>query len=482
MQGIWTGADATALREALGLSQPQFALRAGIAVSTVKKWKRRGTTVQLLPFFAELMSTMLQQATPEQRRRFVAHQHSPHGAAATGAPKPVQVIEVVVPDSTMDIWSADCTTIAHDLTRKDLVLDRRQISKALAGLVVGLSLLEPLERWLSTQTDCPPMDYLRIGSGYQGIEQLENTARAFREWDDQFGGGLRRKAVVGQLSEVNEMLRDAHPPQIKRRLLRVLALLAETTATMSWDSGEQETAQKYYMLAIRAANAAGDPALCANAIAGMARQLMSLDHYGTAFQRADSERERAVDALELIRLAQDRLADRVTPTVRAMLHTREAWAYGKLGRLTAFRRSCDKAYGAFADYDSAEDPYWINYFDAAELHGTLGGRLLEIARREPSFAAEAAENISTAISLRQSNRLRSSALDQLGIVEARMIQGELDDACRLGQTALDTVEKTGSDRVRKKLLRVYDQTGQLRSVRPVAELRDRMRPMVSVSG
>lgn len=479
MQGIWTGADATALREALGLSQPQFAQRAGIAVSTVKKWKRRGTTVQLPSFFAELMSTMLEQATPEQRRRFVAHQRSSRVAPTAGTSHPAH-IEVVFPDSGVDIWSADCTAIAHDLTRKDLVLDRRQISKALAGVVAGLALLEPLERWLSTQTDCTTMDHLGIGSGYQEIEQLENTARVFREWDDQFGGGLRRKAVVGQLSEVNEMLRDTHPPQIKRRLLRVLALLAETTATMSWDSGEQETAQKYYMLAIRAANAADDPALCANAIAGMARQLMSLDHYGMAFQRADSARERAVDALELIRLAQDRFADRVTPTVRAMLHTREAWAYGKLGRLSAFRRSCDKADSAFADCDPSEDPYWINYFDAAELRGTLGGRLLEIARHEPLFAGEAAESISNAISLRQSNRLRSSALDQLGIAEARMIDGELEEACRLGQAALDTVEKTGSDRVRKKLLRVYNQTEQLQSVGAVAELRDRMRPMVSV--
>lgn len=47
MQEAWTGADATALRIALGVSQPEFAERTGVALSTVKKWARRGTTVTL---------------------------------------------------------------------------------------------------------------------------------------------------------------------------------------------------------------------------------------------------------------------------------------------------------------------------------------------------------------------------------------------------------------------------------------------------
>ncbi|WP_460697617.1 hypothetical protein [Nocardia thraciensis] len=194
--------------------------------------------------------------------------------------------------------------------------------------------------------------------------------------------------------------------------------------------------------------------------------------------QTDGERERAVDALELIRLAQDRFGPRATPTVRAMLHTREAWAYGKLGRPSAFRRACDKAFDAFADTDPNADPYWINYFDAAELSGTIGGRLLDIARRDPSFAGQAAESIGRAIALRRPNRLRSSALDQLGIVEARMIEGEYEEARRLGLDALDTVERTGSDRGRKKLVKVYNRTEQLVRVGAVAELRDRIRPMV----
>jgi hypothetical protein len=359
------------------------------------------------------------------------------------------------------------------------MLDRRQAGQALIGVVVGAGLLEPLEKWLQ-RVDCdePVGGVIRGGIGVQEVEQLENAARMFREWDDQYGGGLRRKAVIGQLSEINELLGEHHAPEIRRRLQRVLALLAETAATMSWDSGLQSTAQEYYMLAVGSAKAAGDPALCANAMAGMARQLLSLDHYGTDTQRRDLGHQRAVDALEVIRLAQDQFGDVVTPTVRAMLYTREAWAYGKLGRPSAFRRTCDKAYRAFADSDPGSDPYWIRYFDAAELAGTLGGRLLDMARSDTAFAGEAASEIERAIELRAPNRLRSSALDKLGIVEARLLEGELDEAVRLGDEALETVGQTTSDRVRKKLLKVYTRMDQLAGVRSVGQFRDRLQPLI----
>lgn len=475
MQVNWSGADVTALRLALRLTQPKFASRAGVSLSVVKKWAARGRTIRLDEFHGGLMNTMLDRATPEQRMQFMATQQA--GSPTASNPPNPGATEDIAAEVNPGIWTSDCAAIAQDLTRKDLMLERRQAAAALVGVVVGVNLLEPLERLLTRATGEVPQMSPR-GVGLQEITQLEATARAFREWDDQYGGGLRRKAVVGQLDEVSELLQGNDSPRIKQRLFGIHASLAETAATMSWDSGLQRTAQDYYMLAARSAKEADDPALCANAIVGMARQLLSLDHYGTAAQREDSARNRATDALELVRYAVDRFGSRVSPTVRAMLHTREAWAYGKLGRPSAFRRICDHAHETFADSDPDADPYWINYFDGAELSGTIGGRLLEMARRDPSFAEEAAQEIDRAITLRRPDRLRSSALDQLGIVEARMIQGEVEEACRLGNIALDTVVKTSSDRVGKKLLKVYIRTEQFVGVRGVAELRDRMQNLM----
>ncbi|WP_222932829.1 hypothetical protein [Nocardia yunnanensis] len=127
----------------------------------------------------------------------------------------------------------------------------------------------------------------------------------------------------------------------------------------------------------------------------------------------------------------------------------------------------------------SSDPYWIGYFDESEMAGTIGGRLLEMSQRTPEFAREAAEQIDRAITLRQPNRLRSTALDQLGLAEARLIQGELEEACRLGHAALSTVEQTASDRVRVKLREMFARTEYVANVRIVAELRDRMRELAA---
>ncbi|MFF0633585.1 helix-turn-helix domain-containing protein [Nocardia sp. NPDC004151] len=464
MHEAWTGADATALRRALGVFQAEFAERTGVALSTVKKWARRGMTVTLPSFFAELMETHLTRATPQQRARFVAAKQAS-----------ITIVLPCDPDDRADscavqwetgMWTADCTAIAHDLTREDLMLDRRQAARALVGVVVGANLLEPLERWLLYGSDraATPAGMTRYRVGIQEVEQLENAARVFREWDDQYGGGLRRKAVIGQLNEVNDLLTHTQPPEIRRRLTVVLAHLAETVATMSWDSGQQSTAQRYFVLAVRAALAAGDSPFAANSLAGMARQLLYLG--------------RAADALELVRLAQDQAAT-ATPAVRAMLRTREAWAYAHLHRPSAFHHACDRAQEAIAEASPPIDPYWIGYFDDSEMAGTIGGRLLEMALCTPEFASEAAEQISRAIALRQPNRLRSAALDQLGLAEARLIQGELEEACRLGHAALSTVEQTASDRVRVKLREIFARTEHVANVRTVAELRDRMRVLVA---
>ncbi|MGF6885645.1 hypothetical protein ABIA39_007438 [Nocardia sp. GAS34] len=106
--------------------------------------------------------------------------------------------------------------------------------------------------------------------------------------------------------------------------------------------------------------------------------------------------------------------------------------------------------------------------------------MLELAHHDSGFADKAAQSIDQAIALRRPKRLRSSALDRLGIVEARLIEGELDEACRLGNEALKVVEQTGSHRVQRKLQRVYKRTAELTNVAAVAEFRDAMKPLVNV--
>ena len=393
----------------------------------------------------------------------------PEGKQATSPGSELSSSWPLTPNSITDVetsrWfgTADTVEIVSRFTRGDLALDRREIGRALVGVLAGTKLLEPLEGWLLTAEESP-RGGRPGGVGYQEVEQIEKAARLFRDWDDQFGGGLRRKAVVGQLNEIADLLHDAHPEPIRRRLFGAMAQLAETTAIMSWDSGYQALAQRYYLMAIRAAKMAGDRAFAANIMAGMARQLLYLGHVS--------------DALEIVRLAQDRIDGHATPRMRAMLHTREAWAFAKMGRVSAFRHATAKAEDALDRAKPSEDPHWIRYFDLAELEGTTGGRLLDMAHHDRHLAEETSQRIERAIASRRPGRLRSSALDRIGLAEARLVQGEPDEAARLGHEALSLVEQTPSDRVSVKLAELFQHCTSQAGIPAIADLRDRIRALL----
>ncbi|MEU8055728.1 hypothetical protein [Microbispora bryophytorum] len=347
------------------------------------------------------------------------------------------------------VWEPQRTVDAvYDTSRDDLMLDRRQAVKALA-ITAGLPLIDPAQRWLSKTAYLSEETTHSGRIGIEEVARIEATADVFRTWDHTHGGGLARKAVIGQLNEVADLLRETHPNDISLRLFHVMAELSKIAATMSWDCGMQTAAQKYYVLALQATKPAGDRHLGASILASMARQLLYLGH--------------PQDALELIRLALDGVRSTITPRLLAMLHTREAWAYAALGRPEAFRKATDSAEDAFAEIsDDDDDPVWITYFDAAELAGVTGGRYLDMARKDRRYASDALTYIGKALQLRQHSSMRSLALDQVGLSQAHLLNGDLDAAVSVGITATHTATQVQSDRVREQLKDLYKDIKPLR--------------------
>jgi hypothetical protein len=351
------------------------------------------------------------------------------------------------------------------------MLDRRGATTAVAVLAIGPGLIAHVDKWLSpddTEDVGPRTPRSGRDRGLiseEEVARLEYDAEVFLTFDDQFGGGLRRKAVVGQLNEVADILRETRDGAMSRRLFRVASQLAETAAMMSWDSGQQAKAQRYYILALRAAREAGEYAFGAYILGSMARQLLCLGHPD--------------DALELVRIAQDGARGRATPTVLAMLHTREAWAYAKLGRVQGFRRATGKAEDALANARPDEDPHWIRYFDDSELAGLTGGRLLELCRDDPRHAEMAQTHIERAINLRRPKYLRAYALDQAKLAQVHLLRRDLEQAAQVGNQALDTAEKTHSDRVRERLQMLYTGVVPYARVPAIRDFSDRLRTYLS---
>ena len=107
------------------------------------------------------------------------------------------------------------------------MLNRRGLVGAGAALASGSVLSTAMYDWLHTDpalaADAPVLDdpftadpavydrYEAAPVGSQEIESLEHSVEVFRAWDASRGGGLQRKAVVGQLNEVGGMLTYRQP-------------------------------------------------------------------------------------------------------------------------------------------------------------------------------------------------------------------------------------------------------------------------------
>lgn len=364
-------------------------------------------------------------------------------------------------------WSTGVAVeLAARLTKSDLMMDRRTITRALtsAGLT-GSGLLDCLEGWLQPAGSGGAVRRQgRLGS--REVDELETITRVFRQWNHQVGGALHRKAVLGQLNEVASTLQERQTSTIEMRLLRVMAKLAGTAATLAWDSGMQQRAQDYYRLALRAAHAGHDAAFGANVLAGMARQMVYRGH--------------PQDALELVRMAQDGARGKIGPRVTAMLHTREAWAYAGMGRTQAFQRATGRAAEALSDAKAEEEPYWISYFTEAELAGVTGGRLLDLARHKPQqHAGRAAEHIQRALEMRDPDAWRSHALDRIGLAECSFLMGDITAAAEHTHQAVDAAGQTQSSRVRDQLADLYPYTVGHGGSSAVREARGRIRELLA---
>lgn len=290
--------------------------------------------------------------------------------------------------------------------------------------------------------------------GETELDQLEALATHYRDWNERTGGGLQLRAVLTQIDQLAELAAADRNRTRRVRTFKVMARFSQTAATMFWDTGSDDKARRCYELALHASVEAHDRSGEVKALVGMGRQQLILGNPG--------------EAQEFTRRALERAADRVPATLLAKVYTRHAWSRSSLRDINDFRKSTDLAAETLADANDEGG----SSFDLAEFAGTTGARLLEMAYEDRSLAAEAATSIETAIAVRDPRKLRSLALDQLSLAQARMLQGELEEACIQGNQAVETAKKTGSSHVRTKLQNLLDLSSTHEREPCVAELRD----------
>ncbi|MFJ9175983.1 hypothetical protein [Streptomyces sp. NPDC102360] len=380
-------------------------------------------------------------------------------------------------------WAPERTAaVLTEFTGMDLMLNRRGLVGAGAALAAGSALSSAMHDWLHTDpalaADAPRINdplsnpaaadaagfdrYEAAPIGSQEIEELERSVEVFRAWDASRGGGLQRKAVVGQLNEVGGMLSYRHPDHLQRRLWGVAANLAVLAGWMSHDVGLEPTAQKYFVIAAHAAREGGDRPRAGEALSRAARQKIHLGAPG--------------EALDLMKLAKSGSGDQVLPRTKAMLYTIEAWAQASMGKGQAMRRTLGQAEELFvSDKGDVPPPSWMQMFDEADLHGMQALAYRTLAEHDPSAAVIAQQHAHEALALRGGGRDRSNIFDHLSMASACFIADDPEQADRYARLALNSMGSNSSHRTWDRLREMYRLTGTYADYPKIDDLRQEIK-------
>jgi hypothetical protein len=447
-------------RQAAAMGHPQLATD----TSRVRRWVEAGEKPRdpVPSVLAALFTERLGRVVTIEDLGFDRQRHTGDKHATDGMP-----------------WSPERTAaVLTEFTGMDLMFNRRGLVGAGTALAAGSALSSAMYDWLHTDpvlaADGPKLDdplhpkpadgprpdrYEAAPVGSEEIAALEHSVAVFRAWDASRGGGLQRKAVVGQLNEVGGMLTYRHPAHLQRRLWGVAADLAVLAGWMSHDVGLEPTAQQYFLIAAHAAREGGDRPRAGEALSRAARQMI---HLG-----------RPDDALELMRLARSGSGRRALPRTQALLHTIEAWALAAKGRGQAMRRSLGQAEDLFtADDGGARQPGWMSNFDEADLNGMQALAYRTLAEHDPAAASPAQWHARRALELRGGGHERSKIFDYLSMASACLLGDDPEQADHYARLVLQTIGQTSSHRTWDRLRAMRPLTDRYADSAPIGVLRE----------
>ncbi|MFE9018365.1 regulator [Streptomyces sp. NPDC007808] len=289
------------------------------------------------------------------------------------------------------------------------------------------------------------------------IAALRSVAELFRSLDDMYGGGHARQALVRYLEhECEPMLRGTYGEQTGRRLFAAAADLTRLAGWTSYDIAAHGLAQRYFVQALRLAQAAGDRPYGSYVLVTMSRQAVYLGH--------------GREAVQLARVAQQGVGTSAPPVVQALLHACEARGHGVLGEVRACTASLVRAERALEAARPGDDvPYWARFFDEAQLADEFGH-----CHRDLQQFRAAAQHAERSLQLRAPAYARSRLFCRVVLASARLGLGELDQACLLGAEAAGQASEMRSVRAIEYVKDFERRLEPYRDAAPVRGYRDKV--------
>ena len=135
-----------------------------------------------------------------------------------------------------------------------------------------------------------------------GYAKICNAAQMLSSWDNIYGGGMIREAVMTQLRYCAELVNARCSEFVRADLVSAVGFFARVTGFMAFDAYAHDDARRMFRFALQCAKESGEWHLRAKVLSGMARQEIWCGDPDAGLTFEELARSRVMDQIQLASL------------------------------------------------------------------------------------------------------------------------------------------------------------------------------------
>ncbi|MGI5515760.1 sporulation protein [Streptomyces sp. CA-106131] len=325
------------------------------------------------------------------------------------------------------------STVPDVLSMLDGLAQERADAPAADQLIVAEGdLSSAVLSWMIARPDGIQADrpaHQRVGM--RDVRAIRDAADMFMQLDFKYGGGHGHKALRHYFRhEVLPLLHASYSQKVGTALFGAAAEVSQLLAWTAYDTGNHRLAHRYLTSTLRLTQVTGDRMFGARILTNLSHQANYLGNYAQAIQLARASLEGG--------------RGKATPRAMALFAAHEARALANAGDARAAGRAMNEAERYFERAETAEDPAWLSYMDAAELQGEICHCLRDLKQR-----SEAVVHAQRAVNSTDPKYARTLGFCRMVLAQSQLLNGELEAAVTTASLAVDGGDSLQSARFRR---------------------------------